>query len=107
MMPGMGTHQHYGMRSPGPGGGRIRHPPRPGKPRLRENRLRPSGLRGVSFVKALEKFGYPAAKVRPAAGPSIAGIDDLLAGIVAEANRFAIERGIVAGMSGREALERL
>ena len=58
-------------------------------------------------MKALEKFGYPAAKVRPAQGPSMASIDDLLSGVVAEANQFALERGVDAGMRGREALERL
>jgi uncharacterized protein YunC (DUF1805 family) len=62
---------------------------------------------GAFDVKALEKFNYPAAKVRPAHGPSISGIDDLLAGVIAEANRSAIERGITTGMSGKEALERL
>lgn len=62
---------------------------------------------GAFDVQALEKFGYPAARVRPAQGPSIASVDDLLEGIIAEANRSARERGIVAGISGREALERL
>jgi uncharacterized protein YunC (DUF1805 family) len=62
---------------------------------------------GAFDVAALDSFSYPAAKVRPAAGPSIADIDDLLKGIVKEANRSAVGRGIKNGMTGRQALERL
>jgi uncharacterized protein YunC (DUF1805 family) len=62
---------------------------------------------GAFDVAALDSFSYPAAKVRPAAGPSIADIDDLLKGIVKEANRSAVSRGIKNGMTGRQALERL
>jgi uncharacterized protein YunC (DUF1805 family) len=69
----------------------------------------PAGLVGCGAfdVQALEKFCYPAARVRPARGPSIASVDDLLEGIVAEANHIATERGIAVGMSGKEALKRL
>jgi uncharacterized protein YunC (DUF1805 family) len=45
--------------------------------------------------------------VRPAIGPSIIDIDDLLKGIVKEANRSAMGRGIKNGMTGRQALEHL
>jgi uncharacterized protein YunC (DUF1805 family) len=45
--------------------------------------------------------------VRPAKGPSIVDINDLLEGIVKEANRSAMGRGIRSGMTGREALELL
>jgi len=62
---------------------------------------------GAFDVAALDSFSYPAAKVRPAAGPSIADTDDILTGIVKEANRSAMSRGIKNGMTGRQALERL
>lgn len=62
---------------------------------------------GAFDVSALDSFSYPAARVRPAAGPSIATIDDLLEGIIKEANRSAMGRGIRSGMTGREALELL
>jgi len=62
---------------------------------------------GAFDVAALDKFSYPAAKVRPAIGPSIVDTDDILNGIVSEANRSAIGRGIRNGMTGREALDLL
>ncbi len=62
---------------------------------------------GAIDVAALDSFSYPAAKVRPAIGPSINDTDDILTGIVKEANRSAIGRGIKNGMTGRQALERL
>lgn len=37
---------------------------------------------GAFDVAALNNFGYPAAKVRPARGSSVATIDDLLQGII-------------------------
>lgn len=58
-------------------------------------------------VAALDSFSYPAAKVRPSIGPSIIDTDDLLKGIVKEANRSAMGRGIKNGMTGRAALELL
>ena len=62
---------------------------------------------GAFDVAALDSFSYPAAKVRPAIGPSIADTTDILTGIVKEANRAAVSRGIKNGMTGRQALERL
>jgi uncharacterized protein YunC (DUF1805 family) len=62
---------------------------------------------GAFDAAALERFSYPAAIVRPASGPSIATIDDLLAGIVKAANPSAERRGIAIGMTGRDALELL
>jgi uncharacterized protein YunC (DUF1805 family) len=62
---------------------------------------------GAFDVAALDSFSYPAAKVRPAMGPSIADVNDILTGIVKEANRSAIGRGIRTGMTGRQALELL
>jgi len=62
---------------------------------------------GAFDVAALDSFSYPAAKVRPAVGPSIVDTDDILQGIVKEANRSAMGRGITVGMTGKEALELL
>jgi len=62
---------------------------------------------GAFDVSALDSFSYPAARVRPLAGPSIATVDDLLDGIIKEANRSAMGRGVRNGMTGREALELL
>ena len=62
---------------------------------------------GVFDVAALDSFSYPAAKVRPAIGPSIVDTDDILKGIIKEANRSASGRGIRTGMTGRQALELL
>jgi uncharacterized protein YunC (DUF1805 family) len=62
---------------------------------------------GAFDVAALNNFGYPAAKVRPAQGGSIASIDDLLRGIVKEVNPAAEKLGLKVGISGREALELL
>jgi uncharacterized protein YunC (DUF1805 family) len=62
---------------------------------------------GAFDVAALDSFSYPAAKVRPAIGPSIVDTDDILKGIIKEANRSAFGRGIRVGMTGRQALELL
>jgi uncharacterized protein YunC (DUF1805 family) len=62
---------------------------------------------GAFDVAALGKFNYPAARVRPSKGDSIATIDDLLDGIVKDANGPAEARGVAVGMTGREALGRL
>ncbi len=62
---------------------------------------------GAFDVAALDSFSYPAARVRPSVGPSITDIDDLLKGIVKEANRSAMGRGIKNGMTGKQALELL
>ena len=62
---------------------------------------------GAFDVAALDSFSYPAVKVRPSFGPSIIDTDDILKGIVREANRSAIGRGIKTGMTGRQALELL
>jgi uncharacterized protein YunC (DUF1805 family) len=58
-------------------------------------------------VAALNNFGYPAAKVKPARGNSIATIDDFLQGIVKEVNPAAEKLGLKVGLTGREALELL
>jgi uncharacterized protein YunC (DUF1805 family) len=62
---------------------------------------------GAFDVAALEKSSYPAARVRPSKGDSVATIDDLLDGIVKDANAPAQARGVTVGMTGREALGKL
>jgi uncharacterized protein YunC (DUF1805 family) len=62
---------------------------------------------GAFDVAALDKFGYPAARVKPSRGGSIETIEDLLAGLVKDVNVAAAERGIKVGMTGREALDLL
>ncbi len=62
---------------------------------------------GAFDVGALNNFGYPAARVRPAKGSSIVTIEDLLKGIVKEANPAAEKLGLKIGLTGREALELL
>jgi uncharacterized protein YunC (DUF1805 family) len=62
---------------------------------------------GAFDVAALDSFSYPAVKVRPSIGPSIVDVQDILTGIVKEANRSAMGRGIRTGMTGRQALELL
>ena len=62
---------------------------------------------GAFDVMALNNFGYPAARVRPFKGSFISSIDDLLQGIIKEANPTAEKLGVRTGMSGREALDLL
>ncbi len=62
---------------------------------------------GAFDVMALDSFGYPAVKVKSTRGTPIATIDDLLGGVVKEANAAAINLNIAVGMSGREALEKM
>lgn len=62
---------------------------------------------GAFDIAALERFGVPAAKMKPVSGPSITGIDEILDAIVKEANEPAAKRGITIGMTGKEALENL
>jgi uncharacterized protein YunC (DUF1805 family) len=62
---------------------------------------------GAFDVAALNNFGYPAAKVKPSQGSSIATIEDLLKGIVKEVNPAAEKLGLKVGLTGREALELL
>jgi len=62
---------------------------------------------GAFDVAALNNFGYPAARVKPTHGSSIETVDDLLDGVVKDANDAAARLGIKAGMSGKEALDLL
>ncbi len=60
---------------------------------------------GAYDVEALDRHGYPAAKVRSRTGGIIASIDDLLKGEVFQVNAAALKLGVREGISGREALE--
>jgi uncharacterized protein YunC (DUF1805 family) len=60
---------------------------------------------GAFDVSALDNFNYPAVKVRSEKGSPIATIEDLLSGVVKEANGGAVKLGICVGMTGREALD--
>jgi uncharacterized protein YunC (DUF1805 family) len=62
---------------------------------------------GAFDVAALDKFSYPAARVKATQGGSIDTIDDLLAGTVKDANEAAVKLGVEIGMSGREALDQM
>lgn len=60
---------------------------------------------GAFDVMILDKFNYPAAKVRSATGDAIETVDDLLEGIVVQANESAKHLGAEEGITGKEALE--
>ena len=62
---------------------------------------------GAFDVTALDKFGYPAARVKATKKSTIATIEDLLSGVVKDVNEAALKRGVKIGMSGREALDRI
>ncbi|NMB84740.1 MAG: YunC family protein [Methanothrix sp.] len=62
---------------------------------------------GAFDVQDLNNFGYPAARVSPSKGSSIATIDDLMQGIVNEVNPAAEKLGLKVGITGRDALELL
>jgi uncharacterized protein YunC (DUF1805 family) len=62
---------------------------------------------GAFDVAALNNSSYPAAKVRPAQGSSIATIEELLQGIVKEVNPAGELLGLKVGLTCREALELL
>jgi uncharacterized protein YunC (DUF1805 family) len=62
---------------------------------------------GAFDVAALEKYDYPAARVKSESGLPIATLDDLQEGIVKDANSAAGILGITAGMKGKEALDLL
>ena len=62
---------------------------------------------GAFDIAALDRFTYPAARVKSAQGGSIATIEDLLSGVVNEVNAAASKYGVAIGMSGREALDRM
>lgn len=57
---------------------------------------------GAFDLAAFEKHGHPAAKVT-----GVKTVDDLLAAVVKDVNEAAQRLGIQAGMTGREALEKM
>ncbi|WP_316969792.1 YunC family protein [Candidatus Methanocrinis alkalitolerans] len=59
---------------------------------------------GAFDVSALDRFGYPAARVKPVGGSSIEGLEDLMAGEVKDVNGAAAGLGVEVGMRGDEAL---
>ena len=60
---------------------------------------------GAFDVVALEKFDFPAIKMKKESG--IKTIDDLVEAEAVVVNALAQERGIIEGMSGIECLEKL
>jgi len=62
---------------------------------------------GAFDVMALDKYGYPAVKMRSVGGKPIGDVDGLLSGLVREANASAQKRGIAVDMSGKQAIELL
>ena len=62
---------------------------------------------GAFDVAALNNFDYPAARVKPTRSSSVATIDDLLDGVIKDANDAAARLGVKVGMSGKEALDLL
>jgi len=62
---------------------------------------------GAFDVSALDNFGYPAARVKSTRSTFIETIDDLLDGVIKDANDAASRLGIKVGMSGKEALDLL
>lgn len=63
---------------------------------------------GMFDVFALDHFDYPAARIKSSTeGGIIANVDDLLKGIVKDANNAAQNRGIKIGITGRQALDLL
>ena len=61
---------------------------------------------GLFDIPVFERFKCPAAKVRSLKGP-ITDIEGLLTASVIEMNGSAKKLGIVEGISGKEALEKL
>ena len=62
---------------------------------------------GAFDVVAMDKYNYPAARVRSTTGGPIVTTDDLLAGVVKDANAAAGKLGITSGMSGKDALDKM
>ncbi len=60
---------------------------------------------GAFDITALEKFDYPAVRIKAAGKNLITTTEDLLTGEVKEANDQAVKLGITVGMSGKEALD--
>ena len=61
---------------------------------------------GAFDVMELDKFSSPAAKVRSSASGPIETIEDLLEGVVTQANESAKRLGIEPGINAKTALEK-
>ena len=55
---------------------------------------------GMFDVFALDNFDYPAAKAKSSTSGPIATVDDLLKGIIKDANKAAQNLGVKTGMTG-------
>lgn len=65
-----------------------------------------SGMIGCGLFNAMmfDKFSFPAAVIKSVSGP-IKDLQGLLDGTVKEANESASKKGVMVGMSARQALE--
>jgi uncharacterized protein YunC (DUF1805 family) len=62
---------------------------------------------GAFDISALDRFGYPAARARTSQGNPIATLEDLLEGLIKDANQYAAVRGIREDMPVKDALNLL
>lgn len=62
---------------------------------------------GLIDISVLERFNFPALRIKARGKPLIASAEDLLAGEVKDMNAQAAALGLKPGISGREALEAL
>ena len=60
---------------------------------------------GAFDVAALDKYDYPAARIKSESGLPIMTLDDLKEGLVKDANSAAATLGIKTGMKGKDALD--
>ena len=62
---------------------------------------------GLIDPMVFDRFNYPAARLKATTGPLIVTVADLLVAEVREANATAQKRGVVVGMPGKDALEKM
>jgi uncharacterized protein YunC (DUF1805 family) len=62
---------------------------------------------GLFDPTTFERFGTAAARISSSVGATLKTIDDLLNGVVRDANRLADQKGVQANMPARQALERM
>ena len=60
---------------------------------------------GAFDIAVLDKFDYPAVRIKATGKDRITSIEDLLNGEVKEVNNRAAKLGITIGISGKEALD--
>ncbi len=61
---------------------------------------------GAIDVFALDRFNYPAARIKPK-GDRVKDVNDLLEGVVKDSNETAKQLGVEVGMIGQDALEKM